>query len=146
VADKKKPQRKRPTSRPATGVSPGPIVFGSVAFVVVVAVIVAILVSGGGDGGGDGGGGGGAKDDPKSLEGFVPANAYLIRCGGCHGREGEGGIGPKLADGAVREKYPNIQDQIDIVTNGKNAMPAFKDRNMTKEQIEAVVKYTRDDL
>lgn len=137
---KKKPQSKRPASRPASGGSRAPLVFGAVALVLVIAVVVAIVVGAGG------GGNSGAKDDPKSLEGFVPANAYLIRCSGCHGREGEGGVGPKLADGAVDRKYPNIQDQIDVVTNGRNAMPAFKDRNMTKEQIEAVVKYTREDL
>jgi cytochrome c551 len=111
-------------------------VFGAVAVVVVIAVVVAIVVAGGGS---DGGG-------STSTQTFDPAIVYRIRCGGCHGVDGSGGVGPKLADGAIAAKYPNIQDEIDIVTNGRNAMPAFKDRNMSREQIEAVVRYTREKL
>lgn len=82
------------------------------------------------------------SDDPVLQQG---RDIYVARCVSCHGATGAGGLGTKLNDGEVAKKYPNIADQIDVVTNGKNQMAAFKD-TLTENEIEAVVRYTREGL
>lgn len=47
--------------------------------------------------------------------------------------------------GHVVEKYPNIQDQLAIVANGRDGMPAFGQR-LTPEELMAVVEFTRTRL
>lgn len=66
---------------------------------------------------------------------------YSQNCASCHGASGQGGYGKKLA-GVVTEKYPNIDDQIALITNGKGAMPSFS-KKLTADQITAVTRYTR---
>lgn len=66
---------------------------------------------------------------------------YSQNCAGCHGAAGGGAYGPKLA-GVVTVKYPNIDDQIALITNGKGAMPSFS-KKLTADQITAVTRYTR---
>ena len=78
--------------------------------------------------------GGGGEAQPTTGKGI-----YVARCATCHGVGGQGGVGPALA-GVVATKYPNIEDQIAIVTNGKGAMPSFKGK-LTKQQIDAVASY-----
>ncbi len=80
--------------------------------------------------------------DPILVEG---REIYGRSCASCHGSAGEGGVGAKLDDGLVVGQFPEIGDQIDLVTDGKNNMPAFDDR-LTPEEIEAVVRYTREVL
>jgi mono/diheme cytochrome c family protein len=63
-------------------------------------------------------------------------------CAGCHGGDGSGGIGPRLAGGRVVANFPDPQDQIAVVTNGRGGMPAFSER-LSAEEIAAVVEYTR---
>ena len=70
--------------------------------------------------------------------------AYSQNCAGCHGAAGGGAYGPKLA-GVVTVKYPNIDDQIALITNGKGAMPSFS-KKLTADQITAVTRYTREVL
>lgn len=80
-------------------------------------------------------------------------NAQLVQgseiwartCVSCHGRSGEGGRGDKLNEGQVIAIYPDIQAEIDIVADGKGAMPGFGGK-LTDEEIEAVVAYTREVL
>lgn len=69
---------------------------------------------------------------------------YSQNCASCHGASGQGGYGPKLA-GVVSVKYPNIDDQIALITNGKGAMPAYS-KKLSAEQITSVVRYTREVL
>jgi mono/diheme cytochrome c family protein len=69
---------------------------------------------------------------------------FQANCATCHGAQGEGGIGPKLA-GVVTRDFPNETDQITVVTNGKGPMPAFGG-NLTSSQIRQVVDYTRTGL
>jgi len=69
---------------------------------------------------------------------------YKAYCSTCHGVDGQGGVGPKLA-GVVAEKYPNIDDQIAVVTNGKGTMPSWRGR-LTPQQIRRVVVYERTKL
>ena len=70
---------------------------------------------------------------------------YKSYCSTCHGVDGQGGVGPALGDGVVAEKYPNIDDQIAVVMNGKGTMPAWRGR-LTPQQIRRVVVYERTKL
>lgn len=70
---------------------------------------------------------------------------YIRRCASCHGAGGTGGRGPAFADGSVVDEYPEIEDQIDVVANGRGAMPAFADV-LERDEIVAVVRYTREVL
>ncbi len=75
---------------------------------------------------------------------FDAATAFAIRCAGCHGAGGSGGTGPRLSGGAVIRDFPNIDDQVKFVTNGKPPMPAFgKNHGLTADEIRAIVVYTR---
>lgn len=75
----------------------------------------------------------------------VGAVVYGSNCSSCHGTNGEGAIGPKLAGGAVVARFPNEQDEVAVVTDGRGSMPAWRNR-LTPAQIEAVVEYTRTHL
>jgi len=83
--------------------------------------------------------GGGGDARPTTGKGIYEAN-----CATCHGVGGQGGVGPELA-GVVETKYPDIEDQIAIVTNGKGAMPAWRG-DLTPKEIRKVVEYTRTGL
>lgn len=82
------------------------------------------------------------SDDPVLVQG---QEIYARNCASCHGSAGGGGVGPKLSEGAVLAAYPNIKDQIDLVSQGRGNMPAYQDRLSGQEQ-EAVVRYTREVL
>jgi mono/diheme cytochrome c family protein len=77
----------------------------------------------------------------EAAGGVDGAALYDDNCAGCHGGDGSGGIGPRLA-GTVVAKYPDPADQIAVVTNGRGGMPAFGDR-LSDEEIAAIVDYTR---
>jgi len=66
---------------------------------------------------------------------------YGKSCAGCHGGDGSGGIGPRLA-GKVVVKFPDPAAQIAVVADGRRGMPSFGTR-LTAEEIAAVVEYTR---
>jgi mono/diheme cytochrome c family protein len=66
---------------------------------------------------------------------------YSEHCASCHGADGQGGIGTRLA-GVVVALYPDLATEIQIITDGRNAMPPFDERLSTTE-IEAVTAYTR---
>ena len=57
---------------------------------------------------------------------------------------GEGGTGPAIGAGAAATSLTR-DEQIDIVTNGGEGMPAFGNV-LSPEEIDAVVDYTRDQL
>jgi mono/diheme cytochrome c family protein len=65
---------------------------------------------------------------------------YVASCQTCHGRNGEGFVGPSLIDTAAR--FPDVTAEIAVVTNGEGEMPAWGGRLTTKE-IATVVDYTR---
>jgi len=83
--------------------------------------------------------GGGGESKPTTGVGI-----YKAYCATCHGVGGQGGVGPALA-GVVADKYPNIDDQIAVVANGKGAMPAWSGR-LTPQEIRKVVVYERTEL
>ena len=74
-----------------------------------------------------------------------PAALYERHCGTCHGLEGQGNLGPALGGGAVVAAYPDVEDQIAVIEDGRNAMPPFGDV-LTDEQILAITEYTRTEL
>ena len=82
-----------------------------------------------------------APSDPVLAEGQT---VYNQNCASCHGRSGNGGLGPKLSN-RVADAYPNIDDQIAVIDNGRGSMPKFEGR-LTPEQVEAVARYTRESL
>ena len=69
---------------------------------------------------------------------------FTANCARCHGPDGEGGVGPRLA-GTVAVEYPDEEDQAAVIRDGRTGMPSFRNR-LTPEQISAVVAYTREDL
>ena len=86
---------------------------------------------GGEDDDGEGGGGGEEAADGEAI--FAEAG-----CGGCHTLEAagtSGTVGPNLDD-----SKPSKDLAIDRITNGRGAMPPFKD-SYSAAQIEAVADY-----
>jgi len=69
---------------------------------------------------------------------------YKAHCQSCHGSKGQGGTGMKLA-GKVTSDFPNIDDQIAVIENGRGSMPAWKNK-LSADEIEAVARYTRECL
>lgn len=78
----------------------------------------------------------------EASGGLDGAALYDRGCAGCHGGDGSGGIGPRLAGGRVVQRFPKPEEQIAVVTDGRGGMPAFADR-FTPEEISAIVEYTR---
>ncbi|MFF2754863.1 PQQ-binding-like beta-propeller repeat protein [Psychrobacillus sp. NPDC058041] len=86
-----------------------------------------------------------AKKDPATSEvTTVSANpdkgiaVYDANCLACHGNQGANGHnGPNLQDSKIAENKEAI---IERITNGKSAMPSFKD-TLTEEEMEAVADY-----
>lgn len=80
----------------------------------------------------------------SSEKAYTPPQAgpdiYAATCATCHGPSGQGFVGPSLVD--TPAKYPNIADEIALVTNGRGQMPAWGGR-LTAKQIANVVEYTR---
>ncbi len=70
----------------------------------------------------------------------VGEQVYASACASCHGRLGEGGVGPSFA--GVTTRLPDVADQIQVVVEGRGQMPAFG-ASLTDEQIEAVIAYER---
>lgn len=75
----------------------------------------------------------------------VGERIYNTSCASCHGADGAGGIGLPLGNGAVIEKYPDINRQIRVIEEGRGAMPAFAS-TLTPAEIEAVAIYEREQL
>ena len=82
------------------------------------------------------------QPDPVLAQGRA---VYAEHCASCHGRSGGGGLGPRLNDGAAVAAYPDIDDQVEVVADGKGTMPSFAGR-LTDRQIGAVTRYTREVL
>ena len=70
------------------------------------------------------------------------ATVFAANCSTCHGSSGQGGLGPKLASASLKKQFADIRTQIDFVTQGSGAMPAFGNR-LSAAEIRAVVEYTR---
>lgn len=91
---------------------------------------------------------------------------YSSQCGSCHGADGQGGVGPAFADGAVVETFSSFEDHVEWVTLGSDGwaeevgdtygdqskpvrgfngqpMPAFGG-SLSEEEILEVVRYERE--
>ena len=84
--------------------------------------------------------GGGEDDNGGAGSGAADGEAIFAEagCGGCHALEAagtSGTVGPNLD-----ESKPPKDLAIDRITNGRGAMPPFKD-SYSAEQIEAVAGY-----
>ena len=86
-----------------------------------------------------------AGSSEQARQGGNGQSVYINNCATCHGSKGEGGIGPKLGGGAVASRFPNVSDEILVVTSGRDGMPAWSGR-LTADEIKAVVEYTRTGL
>lgn len=81
-------------------------------------------------------------DNPVLIEG---RDIYTRNCASCHGASGGGGRGSQLNEGRVLTLYPEINDQVSVVSAGRNNMPAFGEK-FSAAQLEAVVRFTREVL
>ena len=88
----------------------------------------------------------GGDDAPSDADGGEVSGEqiYSTNCATCHGQNGEGGVGMPLGDGAVADAL-TLEGQIEVITDGRNAMPAWGDR-LSAEEIEAVAVYEREEL
>jgi cytochrome c oxidase subunit 2 len=68
---------------------------------------------------------------------------YAAACALCHGAGGEGGIGLKFAGSEFMTNPENRDANIDVLLNGRNAMPSFK-AQLTPKEIAAVITYQRN--
>ena len=82
------------------------------------------------------------QPDPVLAEGRT---VYAKHCASCHGQSGGGGQGPRLNNGESAEAYPDIDDQVAVISDGKGTMPSFFGR-LSQEQIVSVARYTREVL
>lgn len=80
-------------------------------------------------------------DDPELVSG---REIYQSRCARCHGGDGGGGAGPKLA-GNVVKRFPDPEQQEAVVRDGRGSMPSF-DGVLSDDEISAVVRFTREVL
>lgn len=80
--------------------------------------------------GGDGG------DGPDGAE------IYRGNCATCHGGSGQGGVGPGFE--GIGDRL-TVEEQIEVVREGRGRMPAWEDE-LSPEEIEAVVAYIDEEL
>ena len=73
------------------------------------------------------------------------AQLFAQNCSGCHGAQGQGGVGPKLNDGRAKLLYSTAAAEATFVKRGGGSMPAFATR-LSDAQIDAVVEFTRSGL
>lgn len=102
-------------------------------------VIAALCLSLGAFGCSDDGDAGDEPTDPVLAQG---RDVYRQHCAQCHGSRGGGGAGVRLAD-VVAARYPDIQDHIAVIRDGREGMPAFGER-LSPEEIEAVARWERE--
>lgn len=71
------------------------------------------------------------------------AALYKSKCQACHGPDGKGsGAGVKMGAKPFSEVKAGDKELVEITKNGKNKMPAYKDK-LTDDQINELVQYIR---
>lgn len=85
---------------------------------------------------------GGSSRAAATVDG---ASLFAANCAGCHGSQGEGGVGPKLAGGRVTTAFADASRELTFIRSGSGVMPGFAS-TLTPEQLQAVVDYTRKEL
>ncbi len=76
------------------------------------------------------------------------ASTFKAKCAMCHGADGTGNSPTGKAMKVRDLSSPDVQSQTDaqlteIVTNGKNKMPAYKGK-LTDDQIKGLIVYIRE--
>lgn len=89
--------------------------------------------------------GGGDVDVSGDPELQLGQNVYAANCARCHGPNGEGGVGNKLNDGLMEQRFPDIEDHLDVIRIGAGTMPAWEG-TLSPEEIRAVARYEREAL
>jgi mono/diheme cytochrome c family protein len=109
----------------------------------------AVLFGACGDDDDDDGGGGGGDADVAAVVAAVPTadvaageSVFSSNCSSCHGDDGGGGIGPDLQEVADRL---TVEQQADVVVNGRGTMPAWGGE-LSPDEIAQVIRYTREGL
>lgn len=92
-----------------------------------VVAVLALAGCGGDDGGSSGPPPQQVVDAGKPAQG---RDVFAGNCAACHGGQGEGGTGPKLAGEA---KYTDPEAVVDQIRDGGGGMPAFKGRLSEQE-------------
>jgi len=82
------------------------------------------------------------SDDAELVLGQA---VYTNNCASCHGADGAGRRGAALNGDALLTSYPDPADLRALIAAGRRTMPAF-DGRLTDEQLDAVVRYTREVL
>jgi polyvinyl alcohol dehydrogenase (cytochrome) len=108
----------------------------------------ALFSSGSGKGGllafrpGGGNPGAGGSDGTIADE-TTGARLYRTVCASCHGRKGEGGIGPSLV--GIEDRM-TVDQHVATVNGGRGSqMPAFQ-HALTPDEVQAIVEYERTQL
>ena len=75
---------------------------------------------------------------PKNSSNLTGQESYVKNCSACHGNDGNMGLAgaKRLPESALTQ-----QEREKIISNGKNNMPAFKDK-LNPEEIKKVAEYT----
>ena len=81
-------------------------------------------------------------DDDELVLGQV---VYANNCASSHRADGAGRRGVALNGDTLLEAYTNPDDQRAMIASGRKSMPGF-DGRLTEEQLDAVVRYTREVL
>ena len=68
---------------------------------------------------------------------------YQRQCVACHGGEGGGGVGPSLRGTELMTDEARIGENIEIVRDGRAAMPAFGNQ-LSAREMAAVISYQRN--
>ena len=102
---------------------------------------VALAACGGDDGGGEDSGPPPQQvvDQGNSSDGV---EVFAQNCAACHGGDGEGGSGPRLAG---EEAYTSADVVVDQIRNGGGGMPAFGDR-LSDQELADVSAYVVERL
>lgn len=83
------------------------------------------------------------SEEPLSDEPVPGELLYAEHCSSCHGIDGSGGQGPRLA-GTMETLYPDPADQAAFIRRGGAGMPGFDD--LTDDEIDRIVAHTRTAL
>ncbi len=85
-----------------------------------------------------------SSDDSDGGVNELGAALYAANCASCHAGDGSGGLGPKISDGVVNDKY-TFDEMVLVISQGAGSMPGFG-AILSPEEIDAVTDFVRNDL
>jgi len=94
-----------------------------------------------------------AAETPPKPTGTLAGDAALLEgrtiyakyCSACHGVSGRGGPGTAFVGGQLLRNRPTAEEEAALIRKGQAVMPSFRE-TLTPEQVDAVVRYTREVL